>query len=126
MKATKKNGSATRAETTTRTASEPVDLGRALATAFLTNERVNQVLLDLLDPRIWRLAPPCSKRRNIATPFSHLHNIRRMYVRSAGFKGPLVKLERATVTTAEVRKALAASARAVAEVVENACRNGGR
>lgn len=32
---------------------EPVDLGRALVEAFLTNERINQVLLDLIEPGIW-------------------------------------------------------------------------
>jgi len=30
-----------------------VDLGRALVEAFLTNERINQVLLDLIEPGIW-------------------------------------------------------------------------
>jgi hypothetical protein len=47
---------------------EPVDLGRALVEAFLTNERINQVLLDALSAEVWRAQPPCSKRRNIATP----------------------------------------------------------
>jgi len=49
-----------------------VDLGRALIEAFLTNERVNQVLLDVLDPTLWRINPPCSQRRNIATTFAHI------------------------------------------------------
>ena len=55
---------------------QPVDLGRALVEAFLTNERINQMLLDLLDPKIWRAQPPSSKRRNIATSFAHIHNVR--------------------------------------------------
>src|SRR5262245_54232009 len=49
---------------------EPIDLGRALVEAYLTNERINQVLLEILDPGIWRTQPPCSKRRNIATTFA--------------------------------------------------------
>ncbi|MDP2958795.1 MAG: DinB family protein [Longimicrobiales bacterium] len=48
---------------TPRTA-EPLDPTRSLVEAFLTNERVNQVLLELLDPAIWRAYPPCSKRRD--------------------------------------------------------------
>ena len=48
---------------------QPVDLGRALVEAFLTNERINQVLLESLSPKVWRAQPPCSKRRNIATTF---------------------------------------------------------
>lgn len=109
-----------------RPASAPVDLGRALVEAFLTNERINQVLLDLLDARIWRLTPPCSQRRTIATTFSHIHNVRRMYVRRTGYRGPLASLERTTVTPDQARTALAASARAVAEVIAAACAAGGK
>lgn len=109
-----------------RTERAPFDAGRALVEAFLTNERINQVLLDLLEPRVWRLTPPCSQRRNIATTFSHIHNVRCMYVRSTGLETPLTNLERTTVTPAEARKALTASARAVAEVIERAFENGGK
>lgn len=84
------------------------------------------MLLDLLDPRIWRVTPPCSKRRNIATTFSHIHNVRCMVVRSTRSKTELVNLERATVTPDEARKALAASARAMAEVIAQACAAGGK
>jgi len=45
-----------------------------------TNERINQVLIDLLDAEIWRKQPPSSKRRNIATTFAHIHNGRRMRI----------------------------------------------
>lgn len=40
-----------RAGSPVRGRKRPVDLGQALIEAFLTNERVNQTLLDLLDPR---------------------------------------------------------------------------
>ena len=39
---------------THRNRRQPVDLGRALVEAFLTNERINQVLLDLLSTEVWR------------------------------------------------------------------------
>jgi uncharacterized damage-inducible protein DinB len=103
----------------------PFEPARVVA-AFLTNERINQVLLDLLEPRIWRLTPPCSQRRNIATTFAHIHNVRCMVLRGAGSKAALANLERATVTPDEARKALAASARAVAEVIERAFEHGGK
>ena len=105
---------------------EPVDLGRALVEAFLTNERVNQVLLDLLDPGIWRTFPPSSKRRNIATTFAHIHNVRRMRLGMSdkGAKLP-AKLDRSKVTMAQARKALAASARAMAGLVERSLASGG-
>ena len=109
-----------------RRSREPVVLGRALTEAFLTNERVNQVLLDLLDPKIWRDFPPCSKRRNIATTFAHIHNVRRMrLVMSAKDKNPPVKLDRGKVTLAQARKALATSCKAMVALIERSLESGG-
>jgi uncharacterized damage-inducible protein DinB len=105
---------------------QPVDLGRALIEAFLTNERINQVLLDLLDPAIWRAQPPCSKRRTIATSFAHIHNVRCMRLTMTG-KGtpPPARLDRSEVTIAEARAALAESAAAMVALVERALDAGG-
>ncbi len=110
-----------------RKRNEPVDLGQALVEAFLTNERINQVLLDLLDPRIWRAQPPCSKRRNIATSFAHIHNVRCMRLKmSARGAIPPARLDRAQVTPLEVRIALGKSARAMADLIEHSMEQGGR
>lgn len=106
---------------------EPVDLGRALVEAFLTNERINQVLLDLLDPGIWRSQPPSSKRRNIATTFAHIHNVRCMRLgMSVKDAEPPARLDRATVTLDEVRAALAESAAAMARLIQQSLAAGGR
>ena len=105
---------------------EPVDLGTALVEAFLTNERINQVLLDLLDPGIWRQFPVSSKRRNIATTFAHMHNVRAMrLVMSAKETTPPAKLDRAKATPAQVRKGLTQSAKAMARLVKRTLENGG-
>jgi uncharacterized damage-inducible protein DinB len=104
----------------------PVDLGRALVEAFLTNERINQVLLDAIDPKIWRTMPPCSKRRNIATTFAHMHNVRcmrlTMLMRDEAVPA---KLDRAEVTSAEAKSALAESAAAMVRLIERALAAGG-
>jgi uncharacterized damage-inducible protein DinB len=106
---------------------EPVDLGRALVEAFLTNERINQVLLDLLSPEIWRTHPPCSKRRNIATSFAHMHNVRcmRLKMSAKGQELP-ARLDRAAVTMDEAREALGQSARAMVRLIESSLDAGGR
>ncbi len=105
----------------------PVDLGRALVEAYLTNERINQVLLDLLDPKVWRAQPPCSKRRNIATTFAHMHNVRCMRLKiSVRDEDPPAKLDRAEVTPAEAKQALTASARAMVRLIERSLATGGR
>jgi uncharacterized damage-inducible protein DinB len=105
---------------------QPVELGRALVEAFLTNERINQVLLDSLNPEVWRAQPPCSRRRNIATTFAHMHNVRCMRIKmSAGDADLPAKLDRAEVTAAEAKEALALSARAMVRLIEQSLANGG-
>jgi uncharacterized damage-inducible protein DinB len=109
------------AAASTRNRQESVDLGRALIEAFQTNERINQVLLDAIDPKIWRAMPPCSKRRSIATTFAHIHNVRCMRLAmSARDEKPPLKLDRAEVTPAEARGALANSAGSMARLIERA------
>jgi uncharacterized damage-inducible protein DinB len=105
---------------------QPVELGRALVEAFLTNERINQVLLDSLNPEVWRAQPPCSQRRNIATTFAHMHNVRCMRLKmSARNEEPPAKLDRAEVTAAEAKEALAQSARAMVQLIEQSLAKGG-
>jgi uncharacterized damage-inducible protein DinB len=105
---------------------QPVDLGHALIEAYLTNERINQVLLDSLDPTIWRAQPPCSKRRNVATTFAHMHNVRCMRL-AMSFKDekPPAKLDRAEVTPGEAKEALATSAAAMVRLIEHSLAAGG-
>ena len=104
-----------------------VDLGSALVRSFLTNERVNQVLIDLLSPDIWRAFPPGSKRRNVATSFAHIHNVRCMRLKMSA-RGAVIpgRLDRAEVTPAQARKALAQSADAIVQLIQRSLDNGGR
>jgi uncharacterized damage-inducible protein DinB len=109
-----------------RDRNQPVDLGRALVEAYLTNERINQVLLDAIDPDVWRAMPPCSKRRNIATTFAHMHNVRCMrLVMSLRDEDCPAKLDRAEVTAAEAKQALAHSAAAMVRLIERSLSAGG-
>ncbi|HLB89259.1 MAG TPA: hypothetical protein VJK29_16515, partial [Terriglobales bacterium] len=55
-------------------------LGRAAvqnfaARIFLANDRMNQILIEHLDPTAWRAKPP-GKARTIAAIFTHMHNVR--------------------------------------------------
>jgi uncharacterized damage-inducible protein DinB len=103
---------------------EPIDFGRALIEAFLTNERINQVLLDSLRPEVWREQPPCVKRRNIATSFAHMHNVRCMRLKMSAQEPP-ARLDRAEVTVAEAKEALGQSARAMIRLIEDSLAAGG-
>src|SRR5262245_49936560 len=103
---------------------QPVDLAEALVDAFLTNEAINQKLLELLDPKVWDSFPPCSKRRNIATSFAHIHNVRCMRLKMSAKKAP-ARLDRATVTRDQASKALAESARGMIGLIERSLEAGG-
>jgi uncharacterized damage-inducible protein DinB len=103
-----------------------VDLGQALVEAFLTNQQINQTLLDLVKPDIWNVFPSCSPRRSIATSFAHIHNVRCMRLKmSGGGTPPPDRLQRATVTMDEARRALAESARAMVTLIERSLSAGG-
>jgi uncharacterized damage-inducible protein DinB len=70
--------------------------------------------------------PPCSKRRNIATTFAHMHNVRCMRLAmSAKDEQPPERLDRAEVTIAEAKSALAKSGSALARLIERALSAGG-
>jgi hypothetical protein len=50
-------------------------LGRAAVQIFAVRDRMNQVLIDHLDPTAWRAKPP-GQVRTIAAIFTHTHNVR--------------------------------------------------
>jgi hypothetical protein len=114
------------APTGSRSTREPVDLSRALLNAWRVNERINQELLNLVAPHIWRAFPGSSKRRNIATSFAHIHNVRCMRVKMSHSNVVVPeRLDRAEITPDEARKALAVSADAMAQLIRLALEAGG-
>ena len=65
---------------TTRPHKVHTQLGRAAVQIFAANDRMNQILIEHLDPTAWRAQPP-GKARTIAAIFTHLHNVRSKWVR---------------------------------------------
>jgi DinB family protein len=103
----------------TRSVRQPVDLSRALLDAWRVNERINQELLNLIAPHVWRVFPASSKRRNIATTFAHIHNVRCMRIKTSHTSVPVPeRLDRAEITPDDARKALAESAAAMASLIQ--------
>ena len=95
-------------------------LGRAAAQIFAANDRINQILIEQLDPAAWRAKPP-GKGRSIAAIFTHLHNVRTKWVR---LSAPHLKiprqLHRANCTPKQARAGLAESAARCAEMLADA------
>ena len=105
---------------------QAVDLGKALAGAFLTGERINQLLLDMVDPRVWRVFPMSSSRRNVAMSFAHIHNVRCSRIQACDKTAVAVMpLDRAIVSQDEVRWSLGGSARAMVALIERSVSRGG-
>ncbi len=85
-------------------------LGPAAIQTFAANDRMNQALLEHLDPLAWRAKPPGGVR-TIAANFTHLHNVRTKWIRlSAPHLQVPSQLNRAQATPQQVRTALAESA----------------
>ena len=109
-----------------RSTREPVDLSKALLNAWRVNERINQELLNLVAPHIWRAFPGSSKRRNIATSFAHIHNVRCMRLKMCHSSVAVPeRLDRAEITPDDARKALATSAEAMAQLIRLGLEAGG-
>jgi uncharacterized damage-inducible protein DinB len=100
-----------------------VDLNfrEALAEAYVVNDGMNQLVLEYLDPRAWRLKPAGVGARPIVAIVTHLHNMRRKWIRLSAphIKLP-VELDRARCTQKQARGALGDSARRCAEMIREA------
>ena len=118
-------------------------LGRAAvqisaAQIFLVNDRMNQILIEHLDPAAWRAQttakttakppgknpgknPGKSNVRTIAAIFTHMHNVRSKWVRlTAPHLNVPPQLNRAHCTPRQARAGLAESAARCAEMLAEA------
>jgi uncharacterized damage-inducible protein DinB len=111
---------------TTRPPKIHPQLGRAAFQIFAANDRMNQLLIEHLDPAAWRAQPP-GKARTIAAIFTHMHNVRTKWVRLTAphLKVP-PQLNRAHCTPRQARAGLALSAARCAEMLAEALGGGGR
>jgi uncharacterized damage-inducible protein DinB len=98
--------------------------GRAAAQIFAASDRMNQLLLEHLDPAIWRAKPP-GNVRTIAAIFTHVHNVRAKWVRlsAPSLKVP-AQLNRTQCTLQQARAGLRESAARCAEMLAEALGGG--
>src|SRR5580698_80091 len=95
-------------------------LGRDAVRIFAANDRMNQFLIEHLDPATWRAKPP-GKVRPIAAIFTHMHNVRSKWIRlSAPHLKIPAQLDRASCTPEQARARLAESAARCAEMLAEA------
>jgi uncharacterized damage-inducible protein DinB len=95
-------------------------LGRAAVQIFTANDRMNQLLIEHLDPAAWKTKPP-GNTKTIAAIFTHMHNVRTKWIRLTAphLKIP-TQLNRAHCTPQQARTALAESAARCTEMLAEA------
>ena len=97
------------------------DFCQALLETYAVNDRMNQLVLEHLDPRAWRAKPPGRKGRTIAAIFAHVHNIRCKWLRlSAPHLKLPARLDRTRCTQKQAKAALAESAARCSEMLADA------
>lgn len=101
-------------------------LGRAAVQIFAVNDRLNQTLIEHLDPAVWKAKAP-GRVRTVADIFAHVHNVRCKWVRLTAphLKVP-PQLNRAHCTPRQASRALAQSAARCAEMLAEALDGGDR
>ena len=98
-----------------------VDLCQVLVESYAVSERMNQIVLEHLDPGAWRAKLPGTKGRTIAAIFSHVHNVRRKWLRlSAPHLKLPAPLDHARCTQKQARAALAESAARCSDMLADA------
>ncbi len=95
-------------------------LAQSAVQIFAANDRMNQMLIEHLNPAAWRAKPP-GNTRTIAAIFTHMHNVRAKWIRLTAphLKVP-PQLHRARCTPPQARKGLAQSAARCADMLAEA------
>ena len=101
-------------------------LGRSAVSIFAANDRMNQMLIEHLDPAAWKAKPP-GNVRSIAAIFTHMHNVRCKWVRLTAphLKVP-TQLNRTHCTPHQASTGLAESAARCEEMLAEALSGSGR
>jgi uncharacterized damage-inducible protein DinB len=103
-----------------RPVDELADSREVLLEIWVANERMNQLILERLNIRAWRMKVS-DKSRNIAAIFAHVHNIRRKWLK---LSAPHLKLpkevDRARLTRKQAQSAFRASAQCCSQMITDA------
>ena len=100
-------------------------LGRAAVKIFAANDRMNQVIVDNLDPAVWKAKPPGNVRTIVAI-FTHVHNVRTKWIRlTAPHLKPPAQLNRSRCTPQDAAAALAESAACCVRMLAEGFDDGG-
>jgi uncharacterized damage-inducible protein DinB len=98
-----------------------VEVCQVLVESYAVNERMNQIVLQHLDPAVWRAKLPGSKGRTIAAIVAHIHNVRRKWLRLSAWHLKLpAPLDRTNCTQRQAKAALSESGARCSEMLADA------
>ncbi len=107
----------------------PLDLHDAVLTAWNTNARVTDFLVEHIPPALWSASVPGVPSRTVRAVAAHIHNSRCSWIRTLGLEhGILVprRVDHRTVTARQLGTALKRSRRAIGALLSLGCSQGGR
>ena len=110
-----------------RTSALPApDFLASLLETYAVNDRMNQIIIERLDPHVWHAKPP-GKVRTVAAVFAHMHHARRKWLRLSAphIKLP-VELDPRHCTPRQAQRALAQSAKSCSQMLADALSDQGR
>jgi uncharacterized damage-inducible protein DinB len=99
----------------------------ALLKAYSASARINQYLVEQLDPEVWRAPSPLPRGRTVAALIAHMHNCGLRYLERTAPDVPVpAELHKHRATPAQAVRALGAKRKAVLAIVGAALKSDGR
>ena len=108
---------------------QPLDLQDAVLTAWRTNSRVMDYLVEQIPPALWSATVPGVPSRTIRAIAAHVHNSRCTWIKTLGREHGIVaplRVDHRTVTPRQLGTALPRSSRGIAALLSLGCKQGGR
>ena len=104
-------------------------LRESILSAWSTNDRTTIYLVERLPPALWSAAIPGEPRRTVRMLAGHIHNARRMWLKTLGKPHGIAvpaAVDRRRVSRAGLVRALKVSGKAMARLLELGLDHGGR
>ena len=107
----------------------PIELQDAVLTAWSTNSRVTDYLIEQIPPVLWAATVPGVPTRTIRAIAAHLHNSRCSWIKTLGREHGILaptRVDHRTVAARQLGTALERSSRGIADILALGCKQGGR
>ena len=77
----------------------PLDVEHELLEVFKQNGLVNEYLINVVPPGIWRMNPPIGRGPSIAAIVAHMQSVRRTFARMGGARPAVARSQKFNAST---------------------------